>query len=44
MKIIIMVIKIKITSFQRPVFQLDVDARSVIGYSYASSCKNKGNG
>ena len=30
---IIMVIKIKITSFRRPMFQPDVDARSVIGHS-----------
>jgi hypothetical protein len=36
---IIMVIKIKITSFRRPVFQLGVDARSVIGRRQASSCK-----
>ena len=27
------IIKIKITSFRRPVFQPDVDARSVIGHS-----------
>ena len=40
---ITMIIKIKITSFRRPVFQLDVDAGSVIGHIEASSCKNKGN-
>ena len=28
---IIMVIKIKITSFRRPMFQPEIDARSVIG-------------
>jgi hypothetical protein len=27
------IIKIKITSFRRPMFQPDVDARSVIGHS-----------
>jgi hypothetical protein len=30
---ITMIIKIKITSFRRPMFQPDVDARSVIGHS-----------
>jgi hypothetical protein len=36
---IIMVIKVKITSFRHPVFQLDADARSVIDHIEASSCK-----